>query len=76
MAGWTCRDAETIEWISNRLEEEGCYKFAVKITDTFGNSYITELSESVYVFQPAEPADLLEVVSFNKQINTLMLKVS
>ena len=69
-------DAETIEWISNRLNGEGSCKFAVKITDSPGNSYITEISESVCVFQPAEPADLLEISSFNKQTNTLVLKIS
>jgi hypothetical protein len=68
-------DADTIEWISPPLQA-GIYKFAVVVTDEKGNNSSVSGTESVTVTPAAEPAGVLEVASFDKQTNELVLKIT
>ncbi len=67
-------DADTIEWISPLLDA-GVYKFAVVVIDEKGNQSSVSETESVMVTPAAEPAGGLEVNSFDKQANELVLKI-
>jgi hypothetical protein len=66
-------DADMVEWISPTLAA-GEYKFAVKITDGVGNESCNE-SGQVTVVPAARPAERLNVTSFDKETNTLVLGV-
>jgi hypothetical protein len=68
-------DADSIEWVSPPLQA-GVYKFAVVVTDEKGNKSSVNETESVTVTPAAEPAKGLEVDSFDKQTNQLVLKIT
>ena len=73
--GWFGLDADTIEWTSPPLEA-GIYKFAVAVSDEKGNQSSTSETESITVIPAARPADGLEICSFDKQTNELVLKIA
>jgi hypothetical protein len=66
-------DVDTIEWISPALPQ-GVYKFAVKITDPAGRQSIS-LTRRVTVTPAARPAELLNIKSFDKETNQLVLEI-
>ena len=68
-------DADTLEWISEPMQA-GIYKFAVKVTDERGNESGVSETEEVAVILPAKPAEHLDVYSFDKNTNNLVLSVS
>jgi len=72
--GWFGLDADTFEWVSQSLEA-GVYKFAVRITDEAGNESISSETGSITVTPAARPAERLDVSSFDKQTNQLVLKI-
>ncbi len=73
--GWFGSDADAVEWESEQLAA-GVYKFGVKVIDEAGNvSSSTETSEITVIPAPSPAADL-EVDSFDKQTNELVLSVS
>ncbi|OHB61518.1 MAG: hypothetical protein A2167_02740 [Planctomycetes bacterium RBG_13_46_10] len=67
-------DADTIEWISPPLPA-GVYKFAIKITDRTGRESISETGQ-VTVTPAAKPAEHLNIASFNKQTNQMILNIT
>jgi hypothetical protein len=67
-------DADMIEWISRPLLR-GIYKFAIKITDCFGRESISE-TEQITVTPAAKPAEHLNIASFNKQTNQMILEIT
>ncbi len=67
-------DADTIEWISQPLPE-GIYKFAIKITDQVGRESISETGQ-VTVTPAAKPAEQLNIASFDKQTNQMILEIT
>ena len=65
-----------MSWVSNGLET-GSYKFAVKITDEYGNSDEDEYeSAEVAVIRAAQGAEELEVDSYDKGEGKLVLGVN
>lgn len=73
--GWFGLDADVIEWVSPVLAA-GVYKFAVKITDGFGNESAASETRTVTVMPAARPADELDISSFDKVTNQLVLKIT
>jgi hypothetical protein len=69
-------DADEIVWESRELQS-GVYKFAVKITDAFGNSDegVFE-SESVVLINAAASVNELKVSSYDKAQNQLVLMIN
>jgi hypothetical protein len=67
-------DADTIKWVS-RFLEKGVYKFAVKVADEAGNESIGDETGEVMVSPAPRPAVDVDVFSFNKQTNELVLSV-
>jgi len=67
-------DADTIEWVSEPLQA-GVYKFGVKVADKVGNESSSE-SGQVTVTPAARPAEQVNISSFDKQTNQLVLSVS
>lgn len=67
-------DGDAIEWISRPLHA-GVYKFAVKVFDEKGRQCAASRTEEVVVMSTAEPAKSLEIVSFDKQTDQLLLNV-
>ncbi|MHC4212162.1 MAG: hypothetical protein ACYSWP_02195 [Planctomycetota bacterium] len=68
-------DAEIFEWVSGLLEQ-GVYKFGVKVLDESGNTGSATESEEITVIPGASPAEEVNVSSFDKEINQLVLSVS
>lgn len=68
-------DADMIEWISPVLQA-GVYKFAVVIFDSKGNKSSATETESITVTPSAQPAQTLEILSYDKQSNELVLKIT
>ncbi len=69
-------DVDQMSWVSNGLET-GSYKFAVKITDEYGNSDEDEYeSAEVAVIRVAQGAEELEVDSYDKGEGKLVLGVN
>lgn len=68
-------DEDTIEWISPPLEA-GIYKFAVVVFDEKGSQSSVSETAPVTVTPAAEPAEWLEIYSFDKQANELVLKIT
>jgi hypothetical protein len=68
-------DADTIEWVSPILPA-GLYKFAVIVVDKKGNKSNPVESEPVTVIPEPKPADGLEILSYDKQANELILKIT
>ncbi len=67
-------DADTIEWISPSLQS-GCYRFGVRITDESGNQSSAGETEPITVTPAAKPADELNILSFDKESNQLLLEI-
>ena len=68
-------DDDTIEWISPQLQC-GTYKFAVIITDETGNQSEPIETEPITVTPLPTPAENLDISSFDKQMNQLVLIIS
>ena len=68
-------DADTIEWTSPELDA-GIYKFAVKVVDESGNESNSSETGLVMVLPAPIPAGKINIFSFDKQINELVLAVS
>jgi hypothetical protein len=68
-------DADTIEWISPPLNV-GVYKFAVVVTDSKGNQSSAGETGAITVTPAAQPAEKLEISSYDKQTNKLVLKIT
>lgn len=66
-------DADEIGWVSSELET-GKYKFAIKVTDIFGNVSDAQETDEVIVIRTVRPAEKLEVESYNKEEDRLVLK--
>jgi len=56
--------------------QTGVYKFAVKVTDERGNESSVSETQEVVVMLPAKPVEHLDVYSFDKNTNHLVLSVS
>ncbi len=67
-------DADTIEWISKPLVF-GNYKFGIKVIDQYGNESEACETEPVTVIPAAKPVEGLEVISFDKEVNQLTLRL-
>jgi hypothetical protein len=67
-------DADAIEWISETLPA-GSYKFAAKVFDSAGRQSVATETQPFVVIPPPKPAEDLNVSSFDKQTNTLILSV-
>jgi len=67
-------DADEFFWVSRQLNT-GVYKFAVKVVDTAGNESSIEQRE-IKVIAAAGPAEDLDMSSFDKVTNQLVLSVS
>ena len=68
-------DADWIEWVSPVLSA-GAYRFAVKVTDSAGNQSASGESGEVVVIPGAKPAEHVNISSFDKTTNQLVLSVS
>jgi len=53
----------------------GTYKFAVKVFDEAGNESVSE-NEEITVIPAAKPAVHLDISSFDKNTNQLVLSIS
>jgi hypothetical protein len=67
-------DADTIEWISPVLTP-GIYKFAIVVFDKAGNESNAIETEAVTLIPAAQPAQALEILSYDKQTKELILKI-
>ena len=67
-------DADAFEWVSSYLQA-GIYKFGVRISDNAGNESDNE-TDPITVIPAAMPAEDVNVSSFDKQTNQLVLNVS
>ncbi len=67
-------DADTIQWTSPPLDA-GVYKFAVIVVDEKGNSSNVTETGPITVTPAARPAEGLEISSFDKQTNELVLNI-
>jgi len=65
-------DADKVKWTSSELEN-GRYKFAVKVTDRFGNVSCAQETDEITVIRTATPAEGLEVESYDKAEDRLVL---
>ncbi len=68
-------DADEVSWESDELET-GRHKFAVKVTDRFGQVSNGEETGEITVIRTATPAERLEVDSYDKAEDRLMLCIS
>lgn len=68
-------EADTIDWTSPALQA-GVYKFSVVVIDKKGNQSSFTESESITVTPAARPAQSLELSSFDKQTNELVLTIT
>jgi hypothetical protein len=67
-------DADTTEWISPTLPS-GTYKFGVKVRDASDKQSTGSETRPITVTPVARPAEGLDVSSFNKQTNQLVLNI-
>ena len=67
-------DADEISWESSELET-GKHKFAVKVTDRFGQDSDAQETGEITVIRRATPAEGLEVGSYDKEEDRLVLSV-
>lgn len=73
--GWFGFDACLMSWQSGQLAAAK-YKFAVKITDSFGNvNNASAETGQLTVIPPETPATKLSISTFNKITNQLVLKI-
>ncbi len=68
-------DADQVSWVSSELET-GKYRFAVKVTDRFGNESDAQETNEITVIRPATPARGLKVDSYDKAEGRLVLCIS
>lgn len=69
-------DADMVRWQSRQLSS-GRYKYGIVVKDRFGVCDVGEsVSDEITVVEGPDPADALKVESFNKQNNTLVLRVN
>jgi hypothetical protein len=68
-------DADSLEWISPAMRA-GIYKFAIKVTDEVGNDSGSSETDQIVVTPAARPAEKINISSFNKQTNQLVLGIS
>jgi hypothetical protein len=68
-------DEDVIEWVSPALEA-GRYKFGVKVIDEKGNESEARETEEVVVIPAARPATKASVLSFETEMNELVIGVS
>ena len=68
-------DADAIEWTTEPLNK-GTYKFAARVIDKQGNESDAVETEPITVIGAAIPATELNVFSFDKQTNELVLSVN
>jgi hypothetical protein len=73
--GWFGCDADSFDWTSKQLEP-GTYRFGVKVIDEAGNESGASESGEITVTPAARPAERLEVYSYDKQTNKLVLSIS
>ena len=67
-------DADRINWTSGELET-GKYRFAVKVQDRFGNVSEAQETGELAVIRAARPADGLEIGSYDKAEDRLVLSI-
>ncbi len=72
--GWFGFDADMLCWQSEQFET-GNYKFGIRIIDSRGNETQIIETEQITIIPPAEPAEKLEVKSFDKQNGKLVLEI-
>ncbi|MEJ2649572.1 MAG: hypothetical protein P8016_14330 [Sedimentisphaerales bacterium] len=68
-------DADMIEWISPILQT-GVYKFAAVIFDNKGNKSSATETGPITVIPEAQPAKKIEILSYDKESNELVLNVT
>lgn len=68
-------DADEVSWVSSELDT-GRHKFAVKVTDRLGQVSDGKETGEITVIRTAEPAEELEVSSYDKAEDRLMLCIS
>ena len=68
-------DADSLEWTSPVMGT-GVYKFAIKVTDEVGNENGSSETGQVVVTPAARPTEKVNISSFNKQMNQLVLEIS
>jgi hypothetical protein len=68
-------DVDVIQWVSPSLQA-GVYKFAIVVYDKNGNASISAETDPITVTPEAEPAKALQILSFDKQSNELILKIT
>jgi len=68
-------DADEMGWISGELQT-GQYKFGVKVTDRFGTTGNAQQSDEILVIRTAQPAKKLDVDSYDKEQDRLVLGVN
>jgi hypothetical protein len=68
-------DADQVSWVSGELET-GRHKFAVKVTDRFGQVSDSQETGEITVIRMATPAKRLEVDSYDKAEDRLMLCIN
>ena len=65
-------DADQVSWVSAELET-GKHKFAAKVIDRFGQVGQTQETDEITVIRTATPARGLEVDSYDKTEDRLVL---
>ena len=68
-------DTDSFNWVSAQLQS-GVYKFGIKVTDEAGNESSSTESSEIAVTPAATPAEELEISSFNKDTNQLVLSIA
>jgi len=67
-------DADEVSWVSGELET-GRHRFAVKVTDRFGQVGNARETGEITVIRTATPAEGLEVSSYDKDEDRLVLRI-
>jgi len=67
-------DADTLTWVSPELAA-GTYKFGIKIIDSQGNESNVSETDDIVVIPAAKPAEQLNIFSFDKVTNQLILNI-
>jgi len=67
-------DADTIEWTSPPLPS-GTYKFGIKVSDASGRQSTGSETGAITVTPAVRPAEGLNISSFDKQTNQLILNI-
>jgi hypothetical protein len=67
-------DAEAVLWVSEPLAR-GVYRFGVRILDSAGRQVRCGETEEITVIPAAKPASSVEIHSFDKETNQLVLEI-